>query len=268
MSTFTHYFGKFCLALIFGLAFSLPNILVAQTYVVDILGEVEFNQITTGELGDVSAGESVAMSLLLDAMDFADSSNFPTRGYPILNDAFSLNLFFENGNSVSLQNPFPAGSTPFFVIRNDDPAVDGFFISTSVDNPFGVPLNQTGQFGQFSNDFMVTYTGDVLSSLSIEDAEGSYDFTGLSAFNWTINDGPFNAMGIEFNLMVISEVAIDSCGFPRGDVNNDGDVNLLDVEPFVQAILNSKFSCEADINCDGVVDLLDVAPFVLILIGG
>ena len=53
-----------------------------------------------------------------------------------------------------------------------------------------------------------------------------------------------------------------------GDVNMDGAVDLLDVSPFVDAITNSSFFCEADINGDGAVDLLDVVPFVEILSGG
>lgn len=52
-----------------------------------------------------------------------------------------------------------------------------------------------------------------------------------------------------------------------GDMNQDGEVNLLDVAPFVDAISGGNFQAEADINQDGTVDLLDVAPFVDILIG-
>ena len=53
-----------------------------------------------------------------------------------------------------------------------------------------------------------------------------------------------------------------------GDVNCDGDVNLLDVEPFVEVLVSGVFNAKADINQDGVVDLLDVEPFVDILTGG
>ena len=50
-----------------------------------------------------------------------------------------------------------------------------------------------------------------------------------------------------------------------GDVNMDGVVNLLDVQPFVNLIANGQFQTEADINQDGLVNLLDVTPFVAIL---
>ena len=56
-----------------------------------------------------------------------------------------------------------------------------------------------------------------------------------------------------------------SAGVLIGDVNLDGEVNLLDVGPFVQVLTNGGFQSEADINQDGSVDLLDVGPFVQLL---
>ena len=52
-----------------------------------------------------------------------------------------------------------------------------------------------------------------------------------------------------------------------GDVNCDGDVNLLDVAPFVDLLSAGEYSFKADINGDGSVDLLDVAPFIDLLSG-
>lgn len=52
-----------------------------------------------------------------------------------------------------------------------------------------------------------------------------------------------------------------------GDLNQDGIVNLLDVQPFINAILSGEFQDEGDINRDGVVDLLDVNAFIAILAG-
>ena len=52
-----------------------------------------------------------------------------------------------------------------------------------------------------------------------------------------------------------------------GDVNCDGSINLLDVEPFIDALISGTFQEKADINTDGAVDLLDVEPFVILLTG-
>lgn len=56
-------------------------------------------------------------------------------------------------------------------------------------------------------------------------------------------------------------------GVLLGDVNLDGEVNLLDVEPFANCIAICSFQAEADINRDGVINLLDVAPFIDLLLG-
>ncbi|MEM9410729.1 MAG: galactose oxidase-like domain-containing protein, partial [Planctomycetota bacterium] len=53
-----------------------------------------------------------------------------------------------------------------------------------------------------------------------------------------------------------------------GDVNLDGTVNLLDVQPFVALISTGQFQLEADVNQDSMVNLLDVAPFVTLLNAG
>ena len=62
------------------------------------------------------------------------------------------------------------------------------------------------------------------------------------------------------------DVAIPNLRF--GDMNQDGNVNLLDVSPFVQAIASGGYVVEADTNKDGNVNLLDVATFIQLLTAG
>lgn len=50
------------------------------------------------------------------------------------------------------------------------------------------------------------------------------------------------------------------CG--PGDVNHDGTVSLLDLDPFIAAVLSGAGNCETDVNGDGFVDALDVQGFV------
>ncbi len=71
-------------------------------------------------------------------------------------------------------------------------------------------------------------------------------------------------------LIAINDLLIEGKmdGGLLGDVNCDGTVDLLDVAPFVDLVINGGFSTKADFNFDGVVDLLDVAPFVDALTGG
>jgi hypothetical protein len=53
-----------------------------------------------------------------------------------------------------------------------------------------------------------------------------------------------------------------------GDVNLDGEVNGLDVDPFVGLVTSGTFQAEGDMNDDGVVNGLDVDPFVAAVVGG
>ncbi len=69
-------------------------------------------------------------------------------------------------------------------------------------------------------------------------------------------------------LMFVKPPCNITVAFALGDVNQDGVISLLDVDPFVALLTGGGFQCEADINQDGVVSLLDVNPFVTILTGG
>ena len=192
-----------------------------ETVEVTAFGVVEFNQITAPPLGDVNPGDQVVMTFLLDPDVFIDSTTYPTRGYVIDPASFVLTL----GTTVmSLQDPFPPGLTPYFVLRDNDPVVDGFFVATSVDFPVGVPINQTGVFDQFAANYSVTYGGDALVSLDILDALGIYNFTGLTVFHWTVDDGPMEPLGIIFRDMRISEETLFADGFESGDTGSWSDV--------------------------------------------
>lgn len=178
---------------------------------VSIYGVVYGNGVTAPPLGGNGPGSAVTVTFELDSNNFVNSPNFPVRGYVVDQASFSMKV---GNGTVGLQNPFPAGEVPYFVLRNNDPGVDGFYMSTDVDGPNGVPLNQNGIFGAFRNDFSVTYTANTLSSLSILGAVGNYDFTNLTNFNWIVADGPFDAIGIDFDHMVIEVVPAPSTLLP------------------------------------------------------
>ena len=177
------------------------NLARADIVDVNITGTVEWNQIGSAPLNGAQAGQAATLTFTVDSNNWVNNPVYPTRGYPIDKASFKLKFpTFE----IGLQNPYPAGQTPYFVIRNNDPAVDGFFISTGTGFFEGVPLSQAGGFGQFANEFHVTYEGTRLSSLDVLGALGYYDYTGLTVFNWTVDDGPFNPLGILFSGMTIS----------------------------------------------------------------
>jgi hypothetical protein len=171
---------------------------------VAVNGSVDFGSVNNGQWGDAVSGDPVNMRFLVDSNDFIDSGNFPVRGYEVIQDSFSLTI---DGNTAGLAGSQPFGS-PYFVIRNDDPAVDGFFLGTNIDGfPNGIATDETAQIDPtFSALFSATYEGTRLDSLNILDALGTYDFTGLSVFNWGLQDASFQPMGFIFDSWEISVI--------------------------------------------------------------
>ena len=175
------------------LVFALPSLARADSVSVEMRGVVEYNQVA-GDLADVPAGSDVVMQFRLDSTDFVDSDNFPTRGYRIDLASFDLNV---GGVHVALDDPQPFGDA-FFVLRDNDPAVDGFFIAQGgVELPSPLTVHVPGLAPAHELSFEAGYNVDnLLHSLNILDAVGTYDLTEIGSYQWTI--GRFGSVGAEY----------------------------------------------------------------------
>ena len=95
-----------------------------------------------------------------------------------------------------------------------------------------------------------------------------YFYFGATAADVTFNAlGPDQPADAESMTYLVLEAKPCPSGFERGDCNQDGEISLLDVAPFVSALKGDAL-CEADVDQNGVVDLLDVQPFIELLTGG
>ena len=112
-----------------------------------------------------------------------------------------------------------------------------------------------------------TYTG--LNGFNPSASSGGYagdttfetsDYAKLFEGRYYIHLHTFDNGGGEARGYFVPDVVV-------GDVNGDGRIDLLDINPFVEAISSSGFIDEADINRDGVVNLLDVNPMITLLGG-
>ncbi len=175
-------------------------------------GTVEYNQVNVPPLDGNDAGSPVTVTFTVDSTNFVNSQSFNVRGYVVDQASFSMKV----GNAtVGLQNPLPVGETPYFVVRDNDFVVDGFYMSAGgVDFPNGVPLSAVGAFGNFRDDFSVSYDGDMLSSLDILGALGNYDFNGLKSYFWAVTDGGFEPIGIGYESMTIELVPAPAAFVP------------------------------------------------------
>ncbi|MBO6513133.1 MAG: PEP-CTERM sorting domain-containing protein [Phycisphaerales bacterium] len=188
---------------------SLATITNAEIIQVDIMGTVDFGGVPNGQWAGAQSGDTVVQSFQLDSNVFVDSTNFPVRGYEVIASSFSLSI---GGNTAGMADPYPAGLTPYFVIRNDDPAVDGFFMTHNIDGfEEGIFTDEAANLDPtFGTIFNVAYEQERLDSLDIMGAVGTYDFTGLSVFNWGLSDAFVQPMGFIFDEWTISVVPAPS----------------------------------------------------------
>ena len=115
------------------------------------------------------------------------------------------------------------------------------------------------------------YRGDVSVLLGNGDGTFSDAINYFSHYPMSVVTGDFNSDGrtdiATGSFGVAALLNQGFCEFVLGDVNLDGEVNLLDVSPFVTLIVSGEYQVEADINQDEAVNLLDIAPFVDLLSG-
>lgn len=181
----------------------------AEVVTVNIIGTVEYNLVGSGDFANVNPGDPVEVSFTVDSNDFINSPTFPVRSYKV--QTYSLTM----GSVTAALNPTPTNGIPYFGVRDNDPAVDGFYFTRDGgDFPAGWQLDEPANVAgtrYFEQRFNVTYEGTRLSSLDILGAVGNYDYTGLSVFGFAVDDLGFDPIGIEFVMMTISApVAVEN----------------------------------------------------------
>ena len=113
--------------------------------------------------------------------------------------------------TVGIADPYPSWyAPPDFVLRDNDPGADGFFVANNPEWPTVFPsLDVPAQIDPYFNfHWEVGYTGDTLDSRDVLDAVGTYDYTGLTSFYTVIGDAWADAMGLEYVQMVISAESV------------------------------------------------------------
>ncbi len=161
---------------------------------VQIDGVVDYNVIRGGLQG-IPSGTATSMSFMVDSNVYVNSGSYPTRGYTIDLASFSMTV---GGVPISMDIPQPGDFDAYFVLRDNDPAIDGFFISLgSVDVPFPLSVHIPDLAPAHDLDFHYTFAnGTTLSSLDILDAVGSYGPPNVSSYLWSL--GRFGNNGAEF----------------------------------------------------------------------
>ena len=213
-------------------------------------------------------------------------------GQEIIEDAESIETSMSGGSNISDGlyefdlGPIPAGATIESATLHFRTAF--LVANTSSEAPieiFGFTGNGTLELSDQAN------SGAVLAATSFPaptpaNTNLEIELTNLIPLNTVISDGNSNDFltvrsetenfaTFRFDSLESGDadavpatlVVTYSGGVLLGDVNMDCEVNLLDVNAFVEALTNGDFIEQADVNGDGVVNLLDVSPFVALLTG-
>ena len=206
---------------------------------------------------EANLGESGTVFLYYDHAEFQNISDYisldfswQTENVVAFEEAetFDFDITVDGYAFASRWGPFAHGPADLVT----DNSVEGF-VAFRTATGFGIRSNTLGNpLTDFGYDFSA-------NAFQI----GSFDWSALNpgATNLGIDELLVSENGMNLDLP-IRELTINVGPTLLGDVNCDGEVNLLDVAPFVELIINGTFSEKADFDGNGSVDLLDVAPFV------
>jgi len=167
---------------------------------------------------------------------------------------------------------FAAGTVSSVTIGSENPQVDNGFLgegnlatSTTEITGGGTSFNFNQFYSNLTQAIPVAPNRALWMSIEI-------DTTGLAAGTYAIDlrsDASGNFLD-QFGNVVVSNSSLSfvvdaASGILLGDVNLDGVVSFLDINPFIGVLTSNSFQIEADTNEDGVVNFLDIASFIALL---
>ena len=151
--------------------------------------------------------------------------------------------------------------TAFF--SGSDRAGESYVVFGS-DGGFSSPFNLSSLDG--TNGFQIN--GAVADDRSGVSVSGAGDVNGDGVDDLIIGGYRSSLIGNGFagaSYVVFGRAA--SSDVLKGDVDMDGDIDFLDIGPFVAVLGSGSFQAEADVDCSGFVDFLDIQPFIELLSG-
>ena len=212
--------------------------------------------------------DGISKTVFVDAID--SNGNIVVR--LVLGDS---NIFGNGGNDR--QRPGFATSADGNMIFGAPPGSfswgsDSTPTSTNPDNDGFDPIRDARislTFSGSSFDFSIRRAaGDELTFTGVSnyDTVASANIVEFKLTSFVPANGVVN-WGLYFDNISVSGVVTDVVGVLKGDVDLNGEVNFLDISPFISVLSDGLNQAEADCDCDGDVDFLDIQPFINILAG-
>lgn len=167
-----------------------------------------------------------------------------------------------NANATTQTDEQDLGSTGSTVWWFVDADSDGTMTVDTFGSNFDTQLHVYEFAADFADLVLVDNNDDSGSLQSMV----SFPVTAGTCYEIRVGGFGSPASASEGNIQL--NLAFEDSGTLMGDINCDGAVTLLDVQPFVGLISNGEYLDKADFDFNGVVDLLDIQGFVDAVSGG
>lgn len=202
--------------------------------------------------GGVGSGANDGNDLIALSIKIVEHSNAS------FTDDADLNVLTVDLGEVALGEPI----TPvdFSLFNLVSPAGEQLTAKLDLISVDAIPQNS---FLTFSGSTFAGLLADEFNELSLV---GTPQSLGVGSTEFVLQLSDEDIPGAEMQtLQLIVNYDVVATAILLGDVNQDGDVNFLDIVPFVALLSISDYQAEADINEDGGVTFLDISPFIALL---
>ena len=154
-----------------------------------------------------------------------------------------------------------AGSSVWWSVESN---ITGTLTIDTFGSDFDTELHvyEFSPFGGIAGLTLVGENDDTIGSLS----QVTIDVTAGTRYEIRVGGfRPFNSIGAGSEGNIVLNGGANAILI--GDVNLDGSVNFLDIEPYVAVVTGGVFQIEADIDQNGSVNFLDISLFIALLVG-
>ena len=241
---------------------------------------IEYNTLFNTEFAELFQGDDTGLdvrtwdSMILYMSTAADALNgTPTASFEFnLLEAQAVNgMQFQD---LIVQETGPTGSTHYNFIPVADlgsSSINQPFHQLTQTFPMDTELTLQNNSTTTLASFLSQYEGQTLHLTSLLDGSAAGGFYSIAGDESLGSDSIIHFIDEGFNVDVGFAHSIEPVTNNQtpelGDVNLDGDVNFLDISPFIGVLSSQGFQAEADCDENGVVNFLDISPFIQILSG-
>ena len=209
---------------------------IVDLFAPEFVGTSPTATILRASAGDPVVTQIGSNSLGVDNPSVTDADFFAGAGQENRDINDGEGLVFEFDVPVTITELALVSLDEGNTVTVDIEGVGSFALNDDVDNP--------------SDDFSLPFGTDQIPA--------GADIT----ISYTTNLGD---TGANVRIQEITVSTVEVVDVMLGDASCDGQVDFLDIAPFIALLTSGQFKAQADVDESGTVDFLDIGPFIAIL---